>query len=159
MREDGIAYAHDRNSKVFVALNTFMRAGAINIWKNGVDDAVAVNADALILADIALVAYARQAHPQQRLHLSVPGRRCNPRSDCFLPRPLPYRPVVLPRILTIDEIARLTVAAAPCETEVFVFGGMCVMTEGRCLHLVLRDREVAKRERRVLTAEPCHLSG
>ncbi len=40
--------------------------------------------------------------------------------------------VVLPRVLTLDEIARLTAAVAPCETEVFVFGGMCVMAEGRC---------------------------
>jgi putative protease len=39
--------------------------------------------------------------------------------------------VVLPRVLTIAEVGALT-RAAPCETEVFVFGGLCVMEEGRC---------------------------
>jgi putative protease len=39
--------------------------------------------------------------------------------------------VVLPRVLTVAEIAAIN-AEAPCETEVFVFGGLCVMAEGRC---------------------------
>jgi len=39
--------------------------------------------------------------------------------------------VVLPRVLTLAEIAALN-AEIPVETEVFAFGGMCVMAEGRC---------------------------
>src|SRR5262249_38265415 len=39
--------------------------------------------------------------------------------------------VVLPRVLTVQEIAALNSSIA-CETEVFVFGGLCVMAEGRC---------------------------
>jgi len=39
--------------------------------------------------------------------------------------------VVLPRVLNVPEIAALN-AAITCETEVFVFGGLCVMAEGRC---------------------------
>jgi putative protease len=39
--------------------------------------------------------------------------------------------VVLPRILTVREIAAINAEIA-CETEVFVFGGLCVMAEGRC---------------------------
>ena len=39
--------------------------------------------------------------------------------------------MVLPRVLTIREIAALN-ARIPVETEVFAFGGMCVMAEGRC---------------------------
>jgi hypothetical protein len=49
---------HQRGAKVLVALNTFMRAGTTELWKRRVDEAVTVGADALILADIALVAYA-----------------------------------------------------------------------------------------------------
>lgn len=132
MRE-GIAYAHARGARVLVALNTFMRVGAIETWTRAVDDAVAAGADALILADIGLIAYARDAHPRQRLHLSVQAAAATPEAIAFYRDRFGIARVVLPRVLTLDEIARLTAAAAPCETEVFVFGGMCVMAEGRCL--------------------------
>ena len=130
---DGIAYAHARGAKVLVALNTFMRAGATNLWKRGVDDAIAAGADALILADVGLIAYARERHPRQRLHVSVQAAAATPEAIAFYRDRFGIARVVLPRVLTIEEIARLTAAAAPCETEVFVFGGMCVMAEGRCL--------------------------
>lgn len=132
MRE-GIAYAQRHGAKVLVALNTFMRAGATDVWTHGVDDAVAAGADALILADIGLIAYARKAHPNQRLHLSVQAAAATPEAIAFYRDQFGIARVVLPRVLTVEEIARLTEAAAPCETEVFVFGGMCVMAEGRCL--------------------------
>jgi collagenase-like PrtC family protease len=130
---DGIAYAHRHGAKVLVALNTFMRCGKSDLWKRGIDDAVAAGADALILADIGLIDYARAAHPQQRLHLSVQAAAATPEAIAFYRDRFGIARVVLPRVLTLEEIARLTTAAAPCETEVFVFGGMCVMAEGRCL--------------------------
>jgi collagenase-like PrtC family protease len=132
MRE-GIAYAHARGTKVLVALNTFMRVGATKIWMRAVDDAIAAGADALILADIGLIAHARDAHPNQRLHLSVQAAAATPDAIALYRERFGIARVVLPRVLTIEEVARLTAAAAPCETEVFVFGGMCVMAEGRCL--------------------------
>lgn len=131
--QDGITYAHQRNAKVFVAINTFMRAGQTSVWKRAVDDAVDASADALILADIGLVAYARAAYPRQRLHLSVQAAAATPEAIAFYRDRFDIARVVLPRVLTIEEVARLTAASAPCETEVFVFGGMCVMAEGRCL--------------------------
>lgn len=129
----GIAYAHARGVRVLVALNTFMRAGATDLWKRAVDDAVAAGADALILADLGLIAYARAAHPRQRLHLSVQAAASTPEAIAFYRERFGIARVVLPRVLTLEEIARLTAAAAPCETEVFVFGGLCVMAEGRCM--------------------------
>lgn len=126
-------YAHARGAKILIALNTFMRAGATDLWKRGVDDAVAAGADALILADVALVDYARKAHPKQRLHLSVQAAAATPEAIAFYRDRFGVSRVVLPRVLTVEEIARLTSNAAPCETEVFVFGGLCVMAEGRCM--------------------------
>ena len=130
---DGIAYAHRRGARVFVALNTFMRAGATETWTRAADDAVEAGADALILADTALIAQTRERHPNQRLHLSVQAAAATPEAIAFYRDRFGIARVVLPRVLTVEEIARLTKAVAPCETEVFVFGGMCVMAEGRCL--------------------------
>jgi len=132
MRE-AVAFAHDHGAKILIALNTFMRAGATDTWKRGVDDAVAAGADALILADVGLVDYARKAYPRQRLHLSVQAAAATPEAIAFYRDRFGIARVVLPRVLTVEEIARLTAHAAPCETEVFVFGGLCVMAEGRCM--------------------------
>jgi putative protease len=132
MREAAI-YAHEHGAKLAIALNTFMRAGSTDLWKRGVDDAVAAGADALILADVGLVDYARKAHPKQRLHLSVQAAAATPEAIAFYRDRFGIARVVLPRVLTVEEVSRLTAHAAPCETEVFVFGGLCVMAEGRCM--------------------------
>lgn len=130
MRE-GIAYAHGRDAKVLVAINTFPTAGAQALWHRAVDDAVAIKADALILADLGLVDYAARTHPGQRLHLSVQAAAANSDAVGFYVRQFGIRRVVLPRVLTVPEIATIT-RAVDCETEVFIFGGLCVMAEGRC---------------------------
>src|SRR5690606_1743741 len=55
-----IDYAHGRGARVLVAVNTFPRAGAGALWRRAVDDAAGLGADALILADLGLLAYAAE---------------------------------------------------------------------------------------------------
>ena len=128
---DGIAFAHRHGVNVLVAINTFPRAGALEVWHRAVDDAVAAGADALILADIGLLAHAAERHPQARLHLSVQAAASNPDAIAYYVERFGVRRVVLPRVLTVEEIAA-TNEEISCETEVFAFGGLCVMAEGRC---------------------------
>lgn len=126
-----IGFARERDVKTFVAINTFMHAGNEKLWTDAVDDAAAVGADAVILADLGLLAYTAERHPQLRRHLSVQAGAANVDHINFLVAAFGIRRAVLPRVLTVAEIAALTSKAA-CETEVFVFGGLCVMEEGRC---------------------------
>lgn len=128
----GIADAHALGAKVLVAINTFPRAGDQALWRKAVDDAAAFGADAVILADMGLCDYAARTHPDLRLHLSVQAAASSPEAIRFYAERFGIRRVVLPRVLTVEEIAALTAAVAPIETEVFVFGGLCVMAEGRC---------------------------
>jgi len=126
-----VDFAHARSVKVLVAINTFPRAGAVHVWHGAVDAAVAACADALILADIGLLDYASRRYPQQRLHVSVQAAAATPEAIDFYREAFGVRRVVLPRVLTVQEISALTKQVG-CETEVFVFGGLCVMAEGRC---------------------------
>jgi O2-independent ubiquinone biosynthesis protein UbiU len=128
---EAISHARTRGVKTLVAINTFMRAGEEKLWTDAVDDAVRLGADALILADLGLLAYAAEAHPDQRKHLSVQAAACNAEYIGFLVDAFGIKRAVLPRVLTIAEVARITLQVA-CETEVFVYGGLCVMEEGRC---------------------------
>lgn len=127
----GIDYAHDRGGKVYVAVNTFPAAGNPGPWRRAVEDAAALGADALILADMGLLDFCARQLPDVRRHLSVQASASNEEAIDFYHREFGVRRVVLPRVLTIEQIARLN-AQVPVETEVFVFGGMCPMAEGRC---------------------------
>ncbi|MGE0649033.1 MAG: peptidase U32 family protein [Gammaproteobacteria bacterium] len=128
---EAVVYAHARGVRVLAAVNTFPRAGALQIWHRAVDDAARLGADAVILADLGLLAYAAERHPALRLHLSVQAAAANADAIRFYVEAFGIRRVVLPRILTVAEIAAIN-AESRCETEVFVFGGLCVMAEGRC---------------------------
>jgi putative protease len=130
--KNGVSFAHANGAKILVAINTFPKSGEPGIWQRAIDDAVDLGADAVILADIGLLSYAHRTHPNLRLHLSVQAAASNPIAIEYYANRFGIKRVVLPRVLTIPEIAALNSAVAPVETEVFVFGGLCVMTEGRC---------------------------
>ncbi|NQV55287.1 MAG: U32 family peptidase [Rhodospirillales bacterium] len=129
--EDGIAYAHGRDCRIFLAVNTFPTAGDPGAWHRALDDAARLDVDAVILADIGLLDYAASKHPDLRRHLSVQAAASNPEAVRFYQDAFDIKRVVLPRVLNVAEIAALN-AEIGVETEVFVFGGLCVMAEGRC---------------------------
>jgi len=128
---EGIRFAHNHGSKVLVAINTFARAGDTDPWRRAADTAVACGADAVIAADIAVLDHMAQNHPKTRLHLSVQAAAATPEAIGFYVEAFAVRRVVLPRVLSVQEIKALNSAIA-VETEAFVFGGLCVMMEGRC---------------------------
>lgn len=128
---DGIAFAHAHGAKVLVAINTFPRAGAEAIWHRSVADAEGCGADAVILADAGLLHHTAANHPDLRRHLSVQAAAANADVINFYAREFGVKRVVLPRVLSVPEIAAIN-AETEVETEVFVFGGLCVMAEGRC---------------------------
>ncbi|EEW26560.1 ubiquinone anaerobic biosynthesis protein UbiU [Rhodobacter ferrooxidans] len=128
---DSIRYAHQHGAKVLVAINTFPRAGAQDLWHRAVADAERAGADAVILADVGLLAYATKNHPNLRRHLSVQAAAANADVINFYAAEFGIKRVVLPRVLTVAEIAAIN-KETEVETEVFVFGGLCVMAEGRC---------------------------
>lgn len=128
---EAIAYAGAWDRRVMVAINTYPRAGAREIWHRAVDDAAELGVHAVILADLGLIAYAARKHPKMRRHLSVQASASNPEAIAFYAERYGISRVVLPRVLTLAEIAAL-VPQVPVEVEVFAFGGLCVMAEGRC---------------------------
>ena len=127
----GIEYAHQRGRQVLIAINTFPQPGRIAEWHRAVDAAAEMGVDAVILADVGLLAYARQRHPELRLHLSVQGSATNYEAVNFCRREFGIRRVVLPRVLTLAQVEHV-ISNTEVEVEVFGFGSLCVMNEGRC---------------------------
>ena len=127
----GVRYAHERGRKVLLALNTYPQAGGVPVWQNAVDRAAAIGVDAIILADPGLMAYARRHHPSLRLHLSVQGSATHADAINFYHAQFGISRAVLPRVLSLTQVQQL-IEKTPVEIEVFGFGSLCVMVEGRC---------------------------
>ncbi len=127
----GIAYAHARACKVYMALNTYPQAANPDPWRKAMDQAVELGVDAVILADPGLMGYATRTHPQLRLHLSVQGSATNSDAINFYREQFGIVRAVLPRVLSLPQVAQV-IEKTPAEIEVFGFGSLCVMVEGRC---------------------------
>jgi collagenase-like PrtC family protease len=129
--QSGIAYAHARGCRVFVAVNTFARAGDFGPWQRAIDDAAALGADAVIVADLGVLDYAASTYPQLRLHLSVQAAAASALAIRFYRETFGISRVILPRVLAVEEIAAL-IGETNIEAEVFAFGSLGTMVEGRC---------------------------
>ena len=128
----GIDYAHARGRKVLMAINTYPQAGNVALWQHAIDEAAGLGVDAVILADTGMLAYAARRHPELRLHLSVQGSATNYEAINFCREAFNIQRAVLPRVLTLEQV-RQVIEHTEVEIEVFGFGSLCVMVEGRCL--------------------------
>ena len=127
----GIAYAHARDARVLLALNTYPQSGNWKTWTAAVDRAAEQGVDAVILADPGLMAYATKTHPELRLHLSVQGSATSYEAINFYHEHFGIQRAVLPRVLSLAQVEQV-IERTPVEIEIFGFGGLCVMVEGRC---------------------------
>ena len=128
----GIEYAHTYGRQVLMAINTFSQSGQMAQWQKAVDTAAELGVDAMIVADPALMAYATKHHPDLRLHMSVQSSATNYEAINLMKELFNIQRVVLPRVLTVNQVKHV-IKNTTVEVEVFGFGSLCVMVEGRCI--------------------------
>jgi len=127
-----VAHAREQGCEVYVAINTYPQPAGWGRWQRAVDTAADLGVDALILADAGVLDYAARKHPGVRRHLSVQGSATNSEALRFYAEAFGVERAVLPRVLSMAQVERLC-EDSPMELEVFGFGSLCVMVEGRCL--------------------------
>lgn len=149
-----IASAHERGTRVHVALNVVLADtdfDALPAYLRMLDEA---GADALIVADLGVIALARQHAPHVDLHLSTQANVMNAAAADAYAR-LGISRIVLARELSLAQIAELRRRCSrELELEAFVHGSMCVSYSGRCLlsaALMGPDRSAS----RGACAQPC----
>lgn len=131
--ERAVQYVRDHNRKLHVALNTFAHPDGFERWTKAVDNAASMGVDALIIADIAVLEYAATRYPDLELHLSVQASATNIAGIDFYKKNFNIKRVVLPRVLSIHQVKQLSRnITSDIELEVFAFGSLCIMAEGRC---------------------------
>ncbi len=126
--------AHDRNVKVFVALNSLLKPCDLNIAGKLLDKLNRyVKPDALIIQDLALVQLVRQTGFAGELHLSTLANVSFQDALKLIKENPGVDKVVIPRELSIDEIKSMASACPKgLGLEVFVHGALCYGVSGRC---------------------------
>ncbi|NNM68591.1 MAG: tRNA 5-hydroxyuridine modification protein YegQ [Gallionella sp.] len=128
----GIGEAHALGKKLFVASNLMPHNAKVKTYMADMEPVIAMQPDALIMADPGLIAMVRERWPEVAIHLSVQANTVNYAAVKFW-KSLGLTRVILSRELSLDEIAEIRQQCPDMELEVFVHGALCIAYSGRCL--------------------------
>jgi len=134
-----MGYLHKHGVKGFVAMNTLIFPGEIEVAEQQLRTIGEAGVDALIIQDLGLAKMAREIVPHVELHASTQMTITSPEGLAFLETIFPMERAVLSRELSIKEIERFTSPLASDHSspstplEVFVHGALCVAYSGQCL--------------------------
>jgi putative protease len=130
--QTGIREAHALGKKLFVASNLMPHNAKVKTYMADMEPVVAMQPDALIMADPGLIAMVRERWPEVAIHLSVQANTVNYAAVKFW-QSLGLTRVILSRELSLDEIEEIRQQCPDMELEVFVHGALCIAYSGRCL--------------------------
>ena len=128
---EAVGYAHRHGVKVHVTVNTYPTDYQFEECFRAVDDANGIRADAVIVADLAVLEYTRTRHPRLEIHLSCIAGAADPAAVRFYHEEFDVKCVILPRALSLKQIAALR-QQTDTLLEVMVFGALCANYDGRC---------------------------
>ncbi len=154
MRE-GIAYAHARGVKVYIACNTLPRNGEVARIPAFIENCSEAGADAFIVSDIGTMGLVKRYAPDRELHISVQSGIVNYETARAFYNMGANR-IVTARELSLEEIAEIRAKTPPeLKIEAFVHGALCVSFSARCLlssYMTGRDANCGD------CAQPCRWS-
>ena len=130
--EQGIREAHARNKKFFLTVNTLPHNSKLKTFMADMEPLIAMQPDALIMADPGLIMNVRERWPEVPIHLSVQANTTNWWGVKFWQK-IGVERIILSRELSIEEIAEIRQQCPDIELEVFVHGALCIAYSGRCL--------------------------
>ena len=128
----GIAEAHARGKKFFVTSNLLPHNDKVRTYLRDIEPVIAMQPDALIMADPGLIMMVRERWPHMPIHLSVQANTVNYMAVKFWQQVGVAR-IILSRELSLDEIEKIRQECPDMELEVFVHGALCIAYSGRCL--------------------------
>lgn len=130
--DEGIKEARQRNKKFYVASNISPHNAKVKTYLADMAPVIAMQPDALIMADPGLIMMVREKWPEMPVHLSVQSNTVNYATVKFW-QSIGLTRVILSRELSLDEIEEIRMACPEMEIEVFVHGALCIAYSGRCL--------------------------
>lgn len=128
----GIKEAHTRGKLFYLASNLLPHNAKVKTYLADMEPVIALQPDALIMADPGLIMMVREQWPDVPIHLSVQANTTNYMGVKFWQK-MGVSRIILSRELSLDEIAEIRQLCPEIELEVFVHGALCIAYSGRCL--------------------------
>ena len=150
--KETIRLCHEHSCRVYITVNTLVFDDELEEVYKAVDTAAEAGADALIIQDFAVAAYAKEHYPKLKRFASTQMAVHNSEGVKALVK-WGFDRVVLARELSIKEI-RDVIEETGVEAEVFVHGAHCMSLSGNCY---LSSMIGGRSGNRGLCAQPCRL--
>lgn len=147
-----ISYAHIRNVKVFVTLNTLIFEDELDPLFEYADFLVYNKVDALIIQDLGVIEVCCKRYPNTEIHASTQMNSYNVEQVKYLSS-IGVKRVILARETSVDTIKKIK-QEVDIDLEVFVHGALCVSYSGNCL---LSYKQGGRSGNRGECAQPCRL--
>lgn len=143
---------HAAGKKLYLTCNTLPRSYELDALPDFLRSARAAGVDAFIIADMGVLAIAKQVAPEVEVHISTQAGIVNyAAANAFYQ--MGAKRIVTARELSLDEIKMIRDHTPPeLEIEAFVHGAMCMSFSGRC---ILSDYMVGRDANRGDCAQPC----
>ena len=126
-----IFYAHLRDVKIYVTVNTLIKDSEIKEALDFVCELYKANVDAILVQDIGLIDILHKAIPDLVLHAST-QMNCVCLEDAIRFKNMGISRIVLARECPLEEIKRIK-ENLDIELEVFCHGALCMSYSGNCL--------------------------
>ena len=130
---EAAAYVHSHGKKLYLTVNTMPHVDEYPLLRKFLADIAGAGIDAMIVADLGVLATVREILPDMEIHISTQTSIVSPASAKAWAA-MGAKRLVLARELTMREICAIR-AQLPSEIELeaFIHGSMCVSYSGRCL--------------------------
>jgi putative protease len=125
------SYAHQKNVKVFVAVNTLVKNLEIKSVLNTLEQISLSGADAIIVQDLGVAYLSKKYFSNIRLHASTQLTIHNS-YGAIQAKQMGFERAVLARELSFDEIKSIK-NKSNIELEIFCHGALCFCVSGLCL--------------------------
>lgn len=152
--EKAIDYAHLRNVKVYITLNTLVNDNEIDGVIEYAKKLYEIGVDAVIVQDTGVLDLLSKEVPNLKVHISTQASVYSKEGVEFYEKYANVERVVLARELSLCEIKEIA-ENVNAEIEVFVHGALCVCYSGQCK---LSSQIGARSGNRGKCAQPCRLS-
>lgn len=130
--KDSVAIAHARGVPIILTLNEhYYSNDQYDCLMTCIDQSLEAGVDAFIIGDVALMVSLQKRGIPADIHISTAGTAFNSETVKFY-QDLGASRVILPRHLTLDEIASIANAVTEVELEAFILNSRCANIDGFC---------------------------
>lgn len=128
---NAIEYAHLRNVKIYVTMNTIVFEEEISDMEKMIDFLYTAGVDGIIIQDLAVLDYVTKHYPDLEAHCST-QMGIDSIEGAQLFKDLGAKRVVLARETPLEKIKQIK-KTVHIPLEIFIHGALCVSYSGNCL--------------------------